>query len=207
MATVQVLNQNAEPSGTIDLDESIFGCEVREHLFYDVVRMQLAKRRSATASTKTRSEVSGGGRKPYRQKGTGRARQGSIVAPHYRGGGVVFGPNGRKYNISLTKKMRRAALRSALSLRARSEKLIVLDQLTLDRFKTKDFVQIMGKLGLDNALFIIGDADDKVMGSSRNLQAVKVLPVAGLNVYDILKHSHLVVTVPAVERIGERLKS
>ena len=207
MATVQVLNQKAEATSTVELEDSIFDCEVREHLFYDVVRMQLGKRRSATASTKTRSEVAGGGRKPYRQKGTGRARQGSISAPHYRGGGVVFGPNGRKFNLSLNKKTRRAALKSALSLRNQGQKLIVLDELTLAEFKTKSFIDVVKALGLGKALFVIGEQDEKVMNSSRNLRSCKVLPAEGLNVYDILNHEHLVITLPAVERIEQRLKS
>ena len=126
MATVKVLNQRAEATGSVELDDAIFGCEVREHLFHDVVRMQLARRRSANPSTRTRSQVAGGGKKPYRQKGTGRARQGSISAPHYRGGGVAFGPNGRKYLLSMPKKMKRAALCSALSLRAGQGGLVVL---------------------------------------------------------------------------------
>lgn len=207
MATVQVLNQSAEAAGSVELDDAIFNCEVREHLLYDVIRMQLAGRRSANPSTRTRSEVAGGGRKPYRQKGTGRARQGSIRAPHYRGGGVVFGPNGRQYSLALPKKARRAALCSALSLRARDGSLIVLDDLHVAEFRTKGFLKVMSALGLDSALFITGDRDEKVEMSSRNISSVKVLAAPGLNVYDVLRHKTLVVTLPALDLIQRRLKA
>lgn len=207
MATIKVLTQKAEPAGTIDLDEGIFNCEVRRHLFYDVVRMQLANRRRGTSMTRTRSEVSGGGKKPYKQKGTGRARQGSIRSPHYRGGGVVFGPNGRTYGYKLPKKVRRLALCSALSLRQQSKQLVVLDKLALDEFKTKGFLSVMRALGLENALFVLPELDEKVSVSARNIPSVRVLPAAGLNVYDILRHERLVLTVPAIERIEGRLRS
>lgn len=207
MSSVTVLNQSAEPVGNVELDDRVFGAEVREHLLHEVVRMQLASRRSANPSTKTRSQVSGGGKKPYRQKGTGRARQGSTRSPHWRGGGIVFGPNGRKYTLQVNKKARREALRSALSLRNQEGKLIVLDQLQLDAYKTKGFLAVMKALDVENALFILDEKDEVVMVSGRNVPKVKVLPAAGLNVYDILGHHHLVLTVPAVDRIHERLKA
>ena len=204
MATVEVLTQQAQPNGTVDLNDDVFNVEVREHLFHQVVRQQLAARRSASPSTKTRSLVSGGGRKPYRQKGTGRARQGSTRSPHFRGGGVVFGPDGQNHNIALTKKFRRAALKSALSLRFQQGNLIVLDSIALDGFKTKGFVGIMSALGLESALIIDAGAQETVVSSARNLPKVRVLEADGLNVYDILRHKKLVVTLPAIERIQQR---
>lgn len=207
MSSVTVLNQSAEPVGNVDLDDQVFGVEVREHLLHEMVRMQLANRRSANPSTKTRSQISGGGAKPYRQKGTGRARQGSTRSPHWRGGGVVFGPDGRNYSLSMNKKAKREALRSALSLRNQEGKLIVLDDFSLETYKTNGFLAVMKALKVDSALFILGEKDEVVMVSGRNIPSVKVLPTDGLNVYDILGHHHLVVTVPAVNRIHERLKA
>lgn len=206
MLTVQVFDQAANPAGTVELDESVFGVEVREHLLYDVVRMQLANRRSANPTTKTRSLVSGGGRKPYRQKGTGQARQGSTRAPHYRGGGVVFGPNGRQYTIRLPKKVRREALRVAMSLRVQQSRMIVLRGLALDEFKTRRFAEILKAFGLGTALFVIPEHNTFVENSARNLPGVKVLVTDGLNVYDILRHERLIVTLPAIEKIRERLQ-
>ncbi len=206
MPTIPVMNQLGEKVDEIELSDEVFAAEIKEHLLHDVVRMQLANRRSANPSTKTRAMVSGGGRKPYRQKGTGRARHGTIRAVQFRGGGVAFGPNGRKYTIRLNKKVRRAALRSALTLRLSSNDLIVVDEITLNRPKTKAFLETASRLGADKALYVLGDADENVMLSARNVQAVKVLPAVGLNVYDILKYPRLVLTRPAVEKIEERLK-
>ncbi len=207
MPRVPVMNQLGEKVGEIELSDEVFSVEVKEHLLHDVVRMQLANRRSANPVTKTRAMVSGGGRKPYRQKGTGRARQGTIRAVQFRGGGVAFGPNGRKYTIRLNKKVRRAALKSALTLRLASDDLIVVDDIRMERPKTKQFVEVAEKLSARRALYVVGELDDAVALSARNLQALKVLPVAGLNVYDILKYPRLVLTAPAVEKIEARLKA
>ncbi len=207
MPTVPVLNQVGEIVGEIQLSDAIFAAPVKTHLLHDVVRMQLANRRSANPVTKTRAMVSGGGRKPYRQKGTGRARQGSIRSVHFRGGGVAFGPNGRKYTIKLNKKVRRAALMSALSLRLAGDDLIVVDDIRLERPKTRQFVEVANRLSAPKALFVVGELDDALRLSARNVQSVKVLPVAGLNVYDILKYPRLVLTAPAVEKIEARLKA
>ena len=207
MSTAQVISQTGEAAGSIELNPALFEAEIKDHLFYDVVRMQLANRRRATYGTKTRSLVSGGGAKPYRQKGTGRARQGSTRSPHFRGGGVVFGPNGRKYQISLPKKVRRAALRSAIAKRWKDGKLVILDDLSLDSYKTKDFIGVMQAIGVGNALFAIAEPSDQVLGSARNLPSVKVLPVIGVNVYDILRHENLVLTLSAIKALEERLCS
>ncbi len=207
MPTVPLMNQLAEQLGEIDLSDEVFSAEIKEHLLHDVVRMQLSNRRSANPVTKTRAMVSGGGRKPYRQKGTGRARQGTTRAVQFRGGGVAFGPNGRKYTMRLNKKVRRAALRSALTLRLVNEELIVVNDLTLEQPKTRQFLDTATRLSATRALFIIGDPDENVMLSARNLKTLKVLPVAGLNVYDILKYPRLVLTAPAVEKIEARLKA
>lgn len=207
MPTVAVMNQHGERTGEIELSDAVFGAPVLEHLLYDVVRMQLAARRNAHPATLSRARVSGGGKKPYRQKGTGRARQGSSRAPHWRGGGVVFGPNGRKYTIHLNKKVRRSALRSALSLRLSQAELTVVDELHLELPKTKLFVAMADKLNASKALFVIAGKDEELMRSSRNVKGLKVLPSVGLNVYDILKYPRLVLTRPAIHQIEARLKA
>jgi large subunit ribosomal protein L4 len=207
MATVPVLNQQGEKTGVIELSDEIFAAEVKEHLFYDVVRAQLAAKRNANPATRSRARVSGGGKKPYRQKGTGRARQGSSRSPHFRGGGVVFGPNGRKYTIQLNKKVRRAALRSALSLRLAQSELVVVDQIEFAAPRTREFVQVAGNLSADKALYVTGATNENLYLSSRNVQSVKVLTTAGLNVYDILRYPRLVLTASAVQSIQERLKA
>jgi len=206
MSTVAVVNQHGERTGEIELNDAVFGAPVLEHLFYDVVRMQLAARRSAHPATRSRARVSGGGKKPYRQKGTGQARQGSSRAPHWRGGGVVFGPNGRKYTIALNKKVRRAALRSALSLRLSQQALVVVDDILLDAPKTRLFAAVAAKLDANKALFVTAEPSAQLSQSSRNIQGLKVLPAVGLNVYDILRHPRLVLTRPAVHQIEARLK-
>lgn len=206
MSTVAVVNQHGERTGEIELNDAVFGAPVLEHLFYDVVRMQLAARRTAHPATKNRARVSGGGKKPYRQKGTGQARQGSSRSPHWRGGGVVFGPNGRKYTIALNKKVRRAALRSALSLRLSQQALVVVDDILLDAPKTRLFAAVAAKLDANKALFVTAEPSAQLSQSSRNIQGLKVLPAMGLNVYDILRHPRLVLTRPAVHQIEARLK-
>ncbi len=205
MPTVTIYNQNREKLGELSLSDAVFGAEVREHLFYALVRYQLAKRRQGTHSTKTRSEVAGGGKKPWKQKGTGRARQGTIRAPQWRGGGVVFGPKPRDYGFKLNKKVRATALCGALSRRVQESALVVLDDLKLPSIKTKQVVELMSRFELGEALVVISGQDDVLARSARNLQNVTVLPVEGLNVYDVLNHKHLVMTRGAIEAVTARL--
>lgn len=207
MPTLDIYNTSRETVGTIDLDEAIFGTEVKEHLFHAAVRYQLAKRRAGTHSTKSRAQVSGGGKKPYRQKGTGRARQGTIRAPHYRGGGVVHGPHTRSHAHKLPKKVRRAALRCALSRRCEENALTIFDAFQLPEIKTKNVVKVLEQFEFNDLLLILSEKDEVVLRSAHNLQEVTVLPVEGLNVYDILKHRNLAITTAAVEKIQSRLGS
>ncbi len=187
------------------LPESIFGVPIRPHLLHQTVIMQLNNRRSGTASTKTRGLVRGSGRKPWRQKGTGRARVGSIRSPLWTGGGTTFGPQPRDYSYRLPKKARREALLSALSLRRQDEKIIVIDKLELAETKTKLMLEVLKNLGVESALIVIHESDEKVERSARNLGTVKVLRAEGLNVYDILRYEHLVLTEQALGVIEERL--
>ncbi len=187
------------------LPESIFGVPIRPHLLHQTVIMQLNNRRSGTASTKTRGLVRGSGRKPWRQKGTGRARVGSIRSPLWTGGGTTFGPQPRDYSYRLPKKARREALLSALSLRRQDEKIIVIDKLELAEIKTKLMLEVLKNLGVESALIVIHESDEKVERSARNLGTVKVLRAEGLNVYDILRYEHLVLTEQALGVIEERL--
>lgn len=205
MAQCDVFNIEKKKVGTVELADHIFAAEVRPHLLYEVTRWQLAKRRLGTASTKERSAVSGGGRKPWRQKGTGRARAGSNRSPLWRGGGTVFGPHPRDYSYTLPKKVRRGGLCSALSLRHQQGRLILLDAFPLAEAKTKAFVKAMQGLGVENALIIINGEDDVLERAARNVPGVKVLRHEGLNVYDILKYEHLIILRSAVDKIQERL--
>jgi len=207
MAQIDLYNLSREKVGEVELKDEIFNGPVKPHLFYEVVKWQLAKRRRGTASTKTRAEVSGGGRKPWRQKGLGRARAGSIRSPLWRGGGVVFGPKPRDYSYPLPKKVRKAALRSALSLRYKEGKLILLDGLELPQIKTKLFVEAMEKLGLKGEkVLIVTDGKDEILEkSARNVPWAKVLRCEGLNVYDVLNYHHLLILKSALPKIEERL--
>jgi len=194
-------------AGSVELDPSIFDAKVRPHLFHAEVRRQLAARRAGTHATKNRAGVSGGGVKPWRQKGTGRARQGSIRSPQWSGGGVVFGPVPRSHEHKLTKKMRRAALKSALSLRAKEGALTVAEGLALDEFKTKRVVELLDGLGLagQSVLIVIAAAQPELEMSARNLPGVAVLRAEGLNVYDVLRHPRLLIARDALDAIGTRL--
>lgn len=205
MAVCDVLNTRAEKVGEIDLNDALFNVEVNTGILHEIVCMQRAKRRSGNACTKTRGEVSGGGSKPWRQKGTGRARSGSRTSPVWRGGGTVFGPKPRDYSFSMPKKVRRLALRMAMSARNQEGNLIVIDSLTLPKIKTKDFISIMGNFNFDNCLIVTSDLDEIVMLSSRNAVGYKVIPVSGLNVYDILKHRKLMLVQSSLVKIEERL--
>ncbi len=203
MANVAVLNMAGAQVGTIELNDAIFGIEANMHVMHLAVVQYLANRRQGTQSTKTRAEVRGGGRKPYRQKGTGRARQGSIRSPQWVGGGVVFAPKPRDYSFKLNKKVKRLALQSALSTKVAEGKIIVLDELTLPEVKTKEMVKVLGNIKCDNALIVMDGSNKNVMLSARNIPAVKTASVNTINVYDLLKYSHLVVTKEAVEKIQE----
>ncbi len=207
MALVDVYNVNKEKVGEVDLKEDIFGVEIKPHLLHEVVVWQRACRRGGNASTKTRGEVSGSGRKPWRQKGTGRARVGSIRTPIWRGGGTVFGPRPRSYAYTLPKKVRRAALKMALSSKLANGQLVVLEDYPYTTPKTKEFVQVMKNFDLEKVLFITLEGHKTLELSSRNVPYVQVLPTAGLNVYDILRYDHLVLLSPAVAAIEARLTS
>lgn len=207
MALLDVMNQTGEKVDSVELDDKIFNAEVREHLVQQVVVWQLAKRRAGTASTKTRRDVSGGGKKPWRQKGTGRARAGTSRSPIWTGGGTIFGPTPRSYAFSLPKKVRKAALRSVLSSKLRDNLLTVVDKIELESPKTKLFEETMKALGLDAAktVFITPEKDEALSRSSRNLYKVLVLPTEGMNVYDLLRFERVVLLRDAVPRIHERL--
>jgi large subunit ribosomal protein L4 len=204
MTVLDVYNINKEKVSQIEVDESVFGAEVKEHLFYEIIRAQLANRRSGTACTKTRGEVSGGGRKPWKQKGTGRARSGSSRSPVWRGGGISFGPKPRDYSYQVPKKVKRVALCSALTKKLKEEKILILDKFELSEIKTKAFKSIMAKLANSRTL-IIDDGNENLSLSARNVPNVKVLPPQGLNLYDILYYDGLLITLPSLEKIQRRL--
>ena len=203
MANVAVLNMTGAQVGTIELNDAIFGIEVNEHVLHLAVVNYLANQRQGTQSTKTRAEVRGGGRKPYRQKGTGRARQGSIRSPQWVGGGVVFAPKPRDYSFKLNKKVKRLALQSALSTKVAEGKIIVLDELTLAAAKTNEMVKVLENIKCGNALIVMDGSNENVILSARNIPEVKTASVSTINVYDLLKYNTLVVTKEAVEKIQE----
>ena len=208
MPTLPVFNTSKEEVEQIELSESVFGAEVREWLFYDAVRYQMAKRRSGNHAVKSRSLVSGGGKKPWRQKGTGRARAGTTRAVHWRGGGVVHGPQVRSHAHKMNKKARRAALIAAISRRCEEGALTILDSFQLETPKTKEFIGVMSRFEWNDVLLVTGDDNhgaDAVYKSAANLDSVTVLPVIGMNVYDILKRNNLVLTKSAVEGVLKRL--
>ncbi len=203
MANVAVYNMEGKEVGTLELNDGIFGVEVNEHLVHMAVLQQLANKRQGTQKAKTRSEVRGGGRKPWRQKGTGHARQGSIRAPQWTHGGVVFAPTPRDYSFKLNKKEKRAALKSALTSRVNENKFIVLDALSFDEIKTKKFVQVMKNLNLEKALVVLNEMDFNVIRSANNVPRVKTAQTNELNVFDVLKYDTVVVTKDAVKAIEE----
>lgn len=205
MATVELFDRERRLKETVELPESVFGAEVKPHLLHHVVVAQLASRRSGTASTKTRREVSGGGRKPYRQKGTGRARMGSIRSPLLRGGGVIFGPHPRSYEVKVNRKEMKAALRCALSAKAGGNKLVLVDDLDLAAPRTKEFLDLARTLGLSEALLVTDGKRRNLDLGVRNLGSFKTVPVEGLNVYDILSYDQLVLTRAAFEKVSEVL--
>lgn len=201
MATVAMYDQDKKQVGERELADAIFNTEVKEYLLHDMVRYQLASRRQGTAAVKNRSAVSGGGKKPYRQKGTGNARQGTIRAPHFVGGGAAFGPQPRSYSFKLNRKVKKAALCCALSARYQSEKIVVMKDLVMETISTKSFDQLIKRFELDGALIVIDQANPVVEISARNLRNIKVLRAEGVNVYDILKYPNLVLTDAAVNEI------
>ncbi len=205
MAVCDLFNTQSEKVGEVELNDDLFNVDVNTGILHEIVCMQRANRRSGNACTKTRGEVSGGGAKPWRQKGTGRARSGSRTSPVWRGGGTVFGPKPRDYGYSLPKKVRRLGLKMALSARNQEGNLIVVDNFQLPVIKTKEFVKIMSNFRFDNCLVVLGEIDDQIGLSARNVVGYKVLPVAGLNVMDILKHSKLMLVQSSLAKLEERL--
>ena len=203
MANVAVFNMEGKEVDKIELNDSIFGVEINEHLVHMAVLQQLANKRQGTQKAKTRSEVRGGGRKPWRQKGTGHARQGSTRSPQWTGGGVVFAPTPRDYSFKLNKKEKRAALKSALTSRVVENKFVVVDELKLDEIKTKKFVEVLKNLNVEKALVILNDMDEKVIASAANIPTVKTTQTNELNVFDVLKYDTVVVTKAAVATIEE----
>lgn len=203
MANVAVYNMEGKEVDKIELNDSIFGVEINEHLVHMAVLQQLANKRQGTQKAKTRSEVRGGGRKPWRQKGTGHARQGSTRSPQWTGGGVVFAPTPRGYSFKLNKKEKRAALKSALTSRVVENKFVVVDELKLDEIKTKKFVEVLKNLNVEKALVVLNDMDEKVIASAANIPTVKTTQTNELNVFDVLKYDTVVVTKAAVATIEE----
>ncbi len=207
MAVLEVHSIEGKPVAQIELADAIFNVEVKTHVLHEVVTMQLANRRSANPKVKHRGEVAGSTRKLYKQKGTGRARRGDIKSPLLRGGGVIFGPDGRNYKYLVPKKVRKLALKMALSSKLQEKALVVLDGFELAEIKTKPFVGALKALKLKSALIVTGDQNEHLERSARNVPAIKVLRTEGLNVYDVLKYDVLVLVQPAVKAIEERLIS
>ena len=203
MATVKVLNTQGSIVGEIELSEEIFGAEINVPAMHAYVTAYNANQRQGTQSAKTRAEVSGGGKKPWRQKGTGRARQGSTRSPQWTHGGVVFAPKPRDYRMSLNKKLKRVALKSALSSKVASDKLVVLDALELSAAKTKEMVKVLANLKLTNALIVLPENDDTVIRAARNIPGVASTTVGTLNTYEVLKHNAVIITKAAVEKVEE----
>ncbi|MET1176534.1 50S ribosomal protein L4 [Peribacillus simplex] len=206
MPKVTLFNQTGSQVGDIELNESIFGIEPNNHVLFEAIIMQRASLRQGTHKVKNRSEVAGGGRKPWKQKGTGRARQGSIRSPQWRGGGIVFGPTPRSYSYKLPKKVRRLSIKSALSAKALEENILVLESLSFEAPKTKEFVAVLKNLSVDTKTLVVTDGlDEKVALSARNIPGVTVVEADGLNVLDVVSHNKLILTKSAVEKVEEVL--
>ncbi|WFD10388.1 50S ribosomal protein L4 [Tepidibacter hydrothermalis] len=204
MPKIDILNINGEKVDELVLSDNVFGAEVNEHVLYEVVKNQLANKRQGTQSAKTRSEVRGGGRKPWRQKGTGRARQGSTRSPQWVGGGIVFAPKPRDYRYTLPKKVRRLAMKCALSSKVQNKEIIVLDALNMEAPKTKEFAKILNNLKVEKkALVVLGENNKNVIKSASNIEGVTTAQVNTINVYDILKHDAFIITKDAVEKVEE----
>jgi large subunit ribosomal protein L4 len=205
MSTVKIVNTKNESVGEIELRDDLFNREVKEYILHDVVRMQRAARRAGNACTKTRVDVRGGGAKPWRQKGTGRARSGTRTSPIWRGGGVAFGPKPRDYSFKLNRKVKKQAIAMAMSARQQEGNLLIVDQFSMDAIKTKDFVGIMKVLDVENALIVADSGNEELNKSSRNANGYKVLPAEGVNVYDILLHKKLILVQPVIDSLEKRL--
>ncbi len=203
MANVKVFNMSGSEVGSIELNDSIFAVEVNTHVMHQAVVQYLANKRQGTQSALTRAEVRGGGRKPWRQKGTGRARQGSTRSPQWTGGGVVFAPKPRDYSFKLNKKVKRLALKSALTTKVNDGKFVVVDEINLPEMKTKEMVKVLNNLNVNKSLVVLEDANEKAVVAARNIPTVKTASVSTINVYDILKYDSVVVTKEAVEKIEE----
>jgi len=201
MAVADVFDIEKKKVAQVELNDAIFGAEISEAAIYDVVKMQLASRRSGTSATKGRSDVSGGGKKPWRQKGTGRARSGTSRSPIWRGGGIVFGPQPRDYSYSVPKKVRKKALISALSMKVKEDKMTVLQNFPMESISTRAFQKVVDLFGLKKALFVVDHDDVILMKSSRNLKNVKMIRSEGINVYDVLNYEHLVLLEPSIKKI------
>ena len=201
MAVADVFDIEKKKVSQVDLNDAVFGAEVNEAIIYDVVKMQLASRRSGTASTKTRSDVRGGGKKPWRQKGTGRARAGTTRSPIWRGGGIVFGPHPRDYSYSIPKKIRKKAVISALSMKFKDNKMLILKDFPMEKISTRVFKNVVDLFSLKKALFVLDENNEVLLKSSRNMKNVKMIRSEGINVYDILNHEHLILLEPSVKKI------
>ena len=201
MAVADVFNIENKKVAQVDLNDSVFGAEVNEAIIYDVVKMQLASHRSGTASTKTRSDVSGGGKKPWRQKGTGRARAGTTRSPIWRGGGIVFGPHPRDFSYTIPKKIRKKAIICALSMKFKENKMLILKDFPMEKISTRIFKGVFDLFSLKKALFVLDNDNVFLLKSSRNIKNVKMIRSEGINVYDILNHEHLILLEPSVKKI------
>ena len=207
MAVADVFDIKKKKVAKVELNDAVFGAEVNEAIVYDVVKMQLASRRSGTASTKTRHDVSRGGKKPWRQKGTGRARAGTIRSPIWRGGGIVFGPHPRDFSYSVPKKVRKKAVISALSMKFKQDKMLILKDFPMEKISTRIFKSVVDLFDLKKALFVLADDDITLQKSSRNIKSIKMIRSDGINVYDILNHEHLVLFEPSIKKLeGALLK-
>lgn len=199
MPSIAVFNMDRQQVGEVELSDEIFNAEVKEHLMHLALRIQLANRRAGTVKTKTRSEVAGGGKKPFKQKGTGGARQGCIRAPHYPGGGLAFGPRPKEYNLSMNKKARNAAIRSALSFQYKNNRITVLDKLDFDKISTKGFVGFIKRFEIEKSLIITDDLTNNLQLSCRNVPHIKLLKQDALNIHDMLKYKNIIITKGAVQ--------
>jgi len=207
MVIADVYNIKKKKVAKVELNDAVFGAEVNEAIVYDVVKMQLASRRSGTASTKTRHDVSGGGKKPWRQKGTGRARAGTTRSPIWRGGGIVFGPHPRDFSYSMPKKVRKKAVISALSMKLKQDKMLILKDFPMEKISTRIFKGVVDLFDLKKALFVLADDDITLQKSSRNIKSIKMIRSEGINVYDILNHEHLVLLESSIKKLeGALLK-
>ena len=207
MAVADVFDIENKKVAQVDLNDAVFGAEVNEAIIYDVVKMQLASRRSGSASTKTRSDVRGGGKKPWRQKGTGRARAGTTRSPIWRGGCIVFGPHPRDYSYSIPKKVRKKAVISALSMKFKDNKMLILKDFPMEKISTRVFKNVVDLFSLKKALFVLDENNEVLLKSSRNMKNVKMIRSEGINVYDVLNYEHLVLLEPSVKKIEGALLS